>query len=120
MRLERHVGGLGRARQETYLRARGWEASADGWRHPRTGVEPLPRSRALHHQLTHDLCHALGRWQWRVEGYSPRGHARLLDGRTGARRSVPAALRIEARRQGQRVADFSYALFLDAAVSGRD
>jgi hypothetical protein len=119
MRLERHVGGLGRARQRSYLLARGWAETGEGWRHARAGETAWARPRALHHQLTHDLCAALARWDWRVEGYSSRGYAQLLDGRTGARRSLPAALRVEARRQGQRVADFTYALFLNAVVDGR-
>jgi hypothetical protein len=116
VRLERHVGGLGRARQETYLRQRGWTPVEKGWQHARALDEVFPRTRALHHQLTHDLTQALARWQWRVVGYSARGYAQLVDGVTGAPHALPSALRVEARRQGQPVRDFTYALFLAAAV----
>jgi hypothetical protein len=117
VRLERHVGGLGRARQETYLRQRGWTPVEKGWQHARALDEVFPRTRALHHQLTHDLTHALARWQWRVVGYSARGYAQLVDGVTGAPHALPSALRVEARRQAQPVREFTYALFLAAAVS---
>ena len=109
---------MGRARQVTYLQTRGWSEGTEGWTHARAADSSFPLKRALHHQLTHDLCTALARWDWRIESYSARGYARLIDARTGAQHSVPAALRVEARRQGQKVADFTYALFLDAVVSG--
>ena len=116
MRLERHIGGMGLARQRRYLRLRGWLDDHDGWQHPQHSFAPQPLSRALHHQLTHDLTHALARWHWRVVSYSQRGYAQLLDRVSARQHSLPSALRIEARRQGQKVADFTYALFLAAVV----
>jgi hypothetical protein len=116
VRLERHVGGLGRARQRTYLQNRGWVETSAGWAHARSLDEPYTLSRALHHQLTFDLTQALARWHWRVETYSARGYAQLIDGTTGERRTLPAALRLEARRQGQPVKEFTYALFLNATL----
>ncbi len=99
------------------MRQRGWTSVEKGWQHERTLDEVYPRTRALHHQLTFDLTQALARWQWRVVGYSQRGYAQLEDGVTGESHALPSALRVEARRQGQPVRDFTYALFLAAAVS---
>jgi hypothetical protein len=109
---------MGRARQRNYLLARGWEETEEGWRHARAADSTFPLARALHHQLTHDLCTALAQWQWRLDSYSARGYAQLVDGLTGERHSVPAALRVEAKRQGLKVRDFTYDLFLAAVVTG--
>src|SRR6185503_19860877 len=114
MRLERHVGGLSRARKANYLRARGWEPAAGGFRHPRFGT--LSPARAVHHQLTEDLREALERWGWKVVGYSERGYAQLVDAGGGKRCSLPKALRTQARRQKVPVAELTYALFLAAVI----
>jgi hypothetical protein len=114
MKLERHVGGLSRGRKANYLRARGWEPAAGGFRHPRFGA--LPAAKAVHHQLTEDLCEALGQWGWKVVGYSDRGYAQLVDAKGGRPCSLPKALRTQARRQKVPVAELTYALFLAAVI----
>ena len=116
MRLERHVGGMGKARQQRYLQSRGWQLTELGWSHADRQTEPHRMSRALHHQLTFDLTEALKRWRWSVVSFSDRGYARLLDAQTQKNHSLPSALRTEAKRQGQKVADFTYALFLAAIL----
>ncbi|MBK7860865.1 MAG: hypothetical protein IPJ65_20130 [Archangiaceae bacterium] len=116
MRLERHIGGMGKARQVSYLQARGWAESAKGWSCERLLAENERLSRALHHQLTEDLCHALSPHGWKVVDYSPRGYAQLLDPNTGERCPLPKALRRQARRENKKVADLTYALFLGALL----
>lgn len=118
MKLERHVGGLSRARKERYLRARGWGAEVDGrWRNDRHGIHPLDK--AVHHQLTEDLSEALRRMGWQVVGYSPRGYVQLRDRGRGPACSLPKALRTQARRERRPVAELTYSLFL-AALRGED
>jgi hypothetical protein len=73
-------------------------------------------ARAVHHQLTRDLCSALAGSGWRVTGYSERGYARLLDPLDASTRSLPAALRREARRRGCRVGELTYSFFLAARL----
>ena len=109
MRLERHVGGLGRARTVSYLLRRGWREEADRWVGPAVDSEPCSLSRALHHQLTFDLTAALG---WKVVGYSPRGYVQLVDPVSGTTCTLPAALRRQARREKRAVKDLTYTLFL--------
>lgn len=117
MRLERHVGGLGRARQIHYLHERGWQEEASGWRCARRGTDAYKLSRALHHQLTEDLCAGLSAASgWRVVDYSDRGYARLRDPRTAEDCSLPEALRREARHQHRRVGELTYSLFLAAIL----
>src|SRR4051794_15631799 len=107
MRLERHVGGLGRARQLQYLRRRGWEEHEGGWACERRSPEVFALQRALHHQLTEDLCAGLGASGWKVVDYSARGYARLRDPRTGEDCSLPGALRRQAKRAGVPVAELT-------------
>jgi hypothetical protein len=120
VRLERHVGGLSLARKRAYLQARGWsEAEAAGaWRHPVFGEVPL--SKAVHHQLTDDLSQALAaRGGWQVAGFSARGYVQLREGADGGKGrtcSLPKALRTQARREGRRVGELTYALFLTALL----
>lgn len=116
MRLERHVGGMGRARQIQYLGTRGWRTHEDGkWSSPRFD-EPVPLARALHRQLTEDLAAGLAPHGWRIDGYSPRGYARMADPVDGGTCPLPAALRRQARREGRKVAELTYSLFLAAIV----
>jgi hypothetical protein len=116
------VGGLGRARQERYLAARGWRAEDEGWGCPRHTPPALPLARALHFQLTEDLCQGLAPLGWTVVGFSPRGYAKLRDPLKGDACSLPAALRRQARRERRPVAELTYTLFLAAWVgaSGDD
>ena len=116
MRLERHVGGLGKARSINYLQARGWRQVDGLWWCQRLLTEGQPLKRALHHQLTEDLCAALGRRGWKVIDYSQRGYARLQDPVKGEDTSLPKALRLQARREGRLAAEFTYALFLAAIL----
>ena len=113
MKLERHVGGLSRARKANYLHSRGWSEVTGGWESPIFGVQPL--ARALHHQLTDDLSQALVQRGWSVEGFSPRGYVQLRDS-SGATCSLPKALRIQARLEERLVGEFTYSLFLGAIV----
>ena len=112
MRLERHIGGMGKARQVNYLQRRGWSETETGWSCERLLAENERLSRALHHQLTEDLCHALAPQGWKVVDYSARGYAQLRDPQTGELCSLPKALRRQARRENRKVADLTYALFL--------
>lgn len=115
MRLERHVGGLSRARKANYLGARGWREEAPGrWTHPVFGPHPL--ARAVHHQLTDDLSQALCRLGWQVAGFSERGYVQLRDGGRGPTCSLPKALRTQARREKRPVAELTYSLFLTALL----
>ena len=116
MRLERHVGGLSRARKVNYLTSRGWVAAEGGWRCERLWPLPLPLSKALHHQLTEDLAAALGASGWKVVGYSQRGYARMEHAQGGSSCSLPAALRKQARSEKRAVAELTYSLFLRALV----
>jgi hypothetical protein len=118
MKLERHVGGLSVQRKANYLRARGWREEDGRWVSEAFGVHPL--TRALHHQLTADLSQALCALGWEVVGYSPRGYVQLRDGGRGSAMSLPRALRIQARREGRRVAELTYTLFLAALVGTDD
>lgn len=110
MKLERHVGGLSRARKAHYLRTRGWTEEARSWSHPIFGVHPV--AKALHHQLTDDLSQALRALGWQVVGFSERGYVKLRDGEHGKPCSLPKALRVQARREGRPVAELTYSLFL--------
>lgn len=114
MKLERHVGGLSRARKAHYLRTRGWQEEARGWSHPIFGSHPV--AKALHHQLTDDLSQALRALGWQVVGYSERGYVQLRDGEQGKPCSLPKALRIQARRERRPVAELTYSLFLAALL----
>lgn len=114
MKLERHVGGLSRARKANYLQARGWREEEGHWVHDSFGVHPL--AKAVHHQLTLDLSEALRRVGWEVLGYSERGYVQLRDGARGRPCSLPKALRTQARREGQPVAQLTYTLFLAALL----
>ncbi len=116
MRLERHVGGLGRARTEAYLRERGWVEADGAWRSNVDAAEPVSMKRALHHQLTADLSDALSVFGWKVVGYSPRGYVSLEDPNDASRCSLPAALRRQARRQQCPVKELTYSLFLSKRV----
>ena len=115
MRLERHVGGLSVARKEGYLRTRRWTEDGAGWTHALHGTHPL--AKALHHQLTSDLSEALCGLGWRVRGYSKRGYVQLAEGKTGEGCSLPRALRIQARREGRKVGELTYSLFLAAVLA---
>ncbi len=113
------MGGLGRKRQEDYLTRRGWRQTDAGWlAGDVVGAEPLKLSKAVHHQLTRDLCAALAPAGWKVVDYSPRGYAKLEDPTDASRCSLPAALRRQAKREQRRVGDFTYALFLAAMLEG--
>jgi hypothetical protein len=114
VKLVRHVGGLSRARQANYLRARGWHEDARGWRSEIFGL--LPLAKALHHQLTDDLSQALCQRGWQVAGFSERGYVQMRDGAHGKPCSLPKALRTQARREKRPVAELTYALFLAALL----
>lgn len=121
MKLERHVGGLSLARKTRYLTGRGWREEGKGWTleaHRLAGqpMDPLPISRAVHHQLTDDLSRAMAASGWKVAGYSPRGYVKMEDTGDGSRCSLPAALRKQARREGVKVGEFTYSLFLAALL----
>ncbi len=116
MRLERHVGGVGKARQENYLILRGWERGELGWACTRLMAEAQSLSRAFHHQLTEDLCRALSPQGWQVIDYSARGYARLKDPATGALCSLPKALRLQARREKRKTGELAYSYFLAAMI----
>lgn len=116
MRLERHIGGMGRARTQHYLRQRGWVEVDGEWQSPVEASEPVTMSRALHHQLTTDLSTALAGFGWKVAGYSPRGYVSLADPLDGSTCSLPAALRRQARRQKCAVKELTYSLFLSQWV----
>jgi len=117
MRLERHVGGLGRARKVSYLVRRGWREVDGRWVNPTPASEPSTLDRAIHHQLTVDLTGALGAQGWKVVGFSSRGYAQLEDPNDQSRCSLPAALRRQARREGRPVGQLTYSLFLSAMVN---
>jgi hypothetical protein len=114
VKLIRHVGGLSRARQAHYLRARGWHEDGRGWRSEIFGL--LPLSKALHHQLTDDLSQALRQRGWEVAGFSERGYVQMREGARGKPCSLPKALRTQARREQRPVAELTYALFLAALL----
>ncbi|HET9450242.1 MAG TPA: hypothetical protein VFO83_05145 [Aggregicoccus sp.] len=115
MKLERHVGGLSRARKANYLRARGWREEQGRWVSAIFGTQPL--ARALHHQLTDDLSQALVRLGWQVVGFSERGYVQLRDAAHGKPCSLPKALRTQARRERRPVAELTYSLFLAALLA---
>jgi hypothetical protein len=115
VKLERHVGGLSRARKANYLRARGWQEAEDGWSSEIFGLHST--ARAVHHQLTDDLSQALCQRGWRVAGYSERGYVQLRDGERGKPCSLPKALRAQARREKRPVAELTYSLFLAALLT---
>ncbi len=114
MKLERHVGGLSRARKAHYLRTRGWREEGRGWSHPIFGQHPV--AKALHHQLTDDLSQALRALGWQGVGFSERGYVQLRDGEQGKPCSLPKALRTQARRERRPVAELTYSLFLAALL----
>jgi hypothetical protein len=114
MKLERHVGGLSLARKANYLRARGWREDAGTWSSER--FSPVPIARAIHHQLTDDLSAALCNRGWWVVGFSERGYVQMRDGERGRPCSLPKALRVQARREQQPVAELTYGLFLAAIL----
>lgn len=119
MRLERHVGGLSLARKVAYLVETGWTQEGGAWRASAPDAEPCPLARAVHHQLTADLCRELAPFGWSVGGYSARGYARLFDSLDGSSCSLPAALRREARRRQVPVRELTYSLFLAARLRPR-
>ena len=116
MRLERHVGGLGKARKEKYLFGRGWSQQDGAWVSTVPDSEPQTLNKALHHQLTHDLGKALEAHGWKIIGYSPSGYAQLTDPLGLKPCSLPAALRRQARREKRPVAELTYSLFLAAML----
>ena len=116
MRLERHVGGLSKARKLKYLAASGWVEEGEHWRAPGAEGEAFPLASALHHQLTADLAKGLGKFGWTVGGYSQRGYARMIDPQDASSCSLPAALRKQARRDGCPVGELTYGLFLAALL----
>lgn len=115
MKLERHVGGLGVARKESYLSGKGWRLTDDGWLSQVPAAEPLKLNKAVHHQLTKDLTDAMARLGWKVIGYSPRGYVKLEDV-DGSQCSLPKALRTQARREKRPVGELTYSLFLAALL----
>jgi hypothetical protein len=117
MRLERHVGGLSLTKKQVYLRECGWEERQGLWCAPVAAAEPCSLSRAVHHQLTVDLCAALARTGWRIGGYTERGYARLVDPKDGSTCALPGALRREARRRGCPVGELTYSFFLAARLT---
>lgn len=116
MKLERHVGGLSRARKVHYLLERGWREEDGSWQSAAPDSDPLPLNKAVHHQLTQDLGKALGASGWKVVGYSPRGYARMEDPSGLKQCSLPAALRRQARREKRPVGELTYSLFLAALL----
>ena len=114
MKLERHVGGLSRARKSQYLLARGWREEGLKWQSEIFGVHPL--AKAVHHQLTDDLSQALCKRGWQVLGFSERGYVQLREGEHGKPCSLPKALRTQARREKLPVAELTYLLFLGAML----
>lgn len=116
MRLERHVGGLSKERKLTYLREAGWVLEKSAWRGPGLEAEAFPLARALHHQLTADLCAELAGRGWKIAGYSMRGYVQLLDPKDQTSCTLPAALRRQARRDGCPVRELTYGLFLNAVL----
>jgi hypothetical protein len=114
VKLERHVGGLSLARKAHYLRVRGWRQEERGWHSEIFGT--LPLAKALHHQLTDDLSQALRQRGWQIVGFSERGYVQLRDGEQGKPCSLPKALRTQARREKQPVAELTYSLFLAALL----
>lgn len=116
MRLERHVGGLSLARKVKYLTDAGWTQDGASWRPRDPDAETFPLARAVHHQLTADLCAALAPAGWKVAGYSLRGYATLVDPKDASTCSLPAALRREARRRQVPVGELTYSLFLWAML----
>jgi len=107
---------MGKARQANYLHLRGWEESESGWACARLMAEDQRLSRALHHQLTEDLCAALVALGWSIIDYSAKGYARLKDPLTGTPCTLPKALRLQAKREGRKVAELTYSLFLAATL----
>lgn len=105
------------ARKENYLTHRGWRKSDVGWVCGRHTVAPLKLSKALHHQLTEDLCGALAANGWKVVGFSPRGYAKLEDPTGKGTCTLPEALRRQARRENRYVGEFTYVLFLSAIAA---
>jgi hypothetical protein len=101
-----------------YLARRGWSQKEGAWSCAASALGPFPLKRAVHLQLTDDLCWALAPAGWKVVGYSPRGYAQLQDAGEARPCSLPAALRRQAKREGRPVADFSYSLFLAAMLDG--
>jgi hypothetical protein len=99
------------------LHAAGWVEEDDQWRAPGAEAERFKLSRAVHHQLTADLAKGLGRFGWTIGGYSMRGYAKLIDPTDQSSCSLPAALRKQARRDGCRVAELTYSLFLAAMLT---
>jgi hypothetical protein len=116
VRLERHVGGLGVARKQSYLQRRGWREDGGKWLGTAPDAEPLLLNKAVHHQLTQDLAAALGAHGWKISGYSPRGYAQMVDPVDGKGCSLPAALRRQARREKRPVGELTYSLFLAALL----
>lgn len=116
MKLERHVGGLSRARKENYLRARGWQQAETSWSCARLGLEDVPLPRAVHHQLTEDLATAMVALGWEIVGFSERGYVKLRSASGGAPCSLPKAMRLQARKEKRPVAELTYSLFLAALV----
>jgi hypothetical protein len=108
---------MGRARQINYLETRGWARSGKDWACPRHTVQPQTLSRAVHHQLTEDLCRGLAAYGWKVVAFSERGYARLWDPEADEECSLPAALRRQARRSKRRAGELAYSLFLAAMVN---
>jgi hypothetical protein len=106
VRLERHVGGLSKARKLKYLAASGWVEED----------EAFPLARAVHHQLTADLAKGLGKFGWTIGGYSQRGYAKMMDPQDASSCSLPAALRKQARRDRCPVGELTYGLFLAALL----
>ena len=116
MKLERHIGGLSLSRKVNYLVGRQWREQDGGWLSPIPGSDPLPIKWAVHQQLTHDLARGLSAWGWKVAGYSQRGYAQMEDPLNLKHCSLPAALRRQARRDGRRVGELTYSLFLAALL----
>lgn len=118
MKLESHVGGLSIARKTHYLTLRGWLPVGDDWALPPT-LTPVKLARAVHHQLTADLCAQLAPHGWTVVEHSQRGYAKLADPLDGSTCSLPAALRRQARREKRPVRELTYALFLDVLLQAQ-
>lgn len=118
MKLERHVGGLSRARKAHYLQSRGWREEEGQWVSEIFGTQPL--ARALHHQLTDDLSQALVQRGWRVEGFSARGYVQMAESADAKACSLPKALRLQARREKRAVGELTYSLFLGALLASEE